>query len=62
LRLPRLLLFVLAAAALAVLVRRRRRTEFVDVEFEDGSSIRFERGMEASDLVDDAYQILGTAG
>lgn len=60
-RLRKLLLLVLGAATLVVFVRRRRPADFVDVEFEDGSSIRFERGPEASDLVDDAYAILDAA-
>lgn len=53
---------MLAAATLVVLVRRRRPAEFVDVDFEDGSSIRFERGTEAADLLGDAYAILDSAG
>ena len=55
-----LLLFLGAAAAIAV-VRRRRRPEFVDVQFEDGSSVRLAGGVEARDLLDDADAILEAA-
>jgi hypothetical protein len=57
----RLALLLLAAAAAVVLLRRRDLKEFVDVEFEDGSNIRLERGVEADDLLDDAYAILEVA-
>ena len=57
----RFTLLVIAAAAAVVLLRRRQPREFVDVEFEDGSSLRLTRGIEADDLLDDAYAILEAA-
>ncbi|MGH3080883.1 MAG: hypothetical protein ACRDNH_07080 [Gaiellaceae bacterium] len=54
------LLLLGAAAAISVL-RRRRPTEFVDVQFEDGSGVRLVRGVEAGDLLDDAAAILDAA-
>jgi hypothetical protein len=61
LRLHRLVLLALGAAAVARVLRRRRSVEFVDVHFEDGSSVRLARGTEARDLLDDAHAILETA-
>jgi len=55
-----ILLAVGALIARAVLVRRTP-AEFVDVDFEDGSTIRFARSPEADDLVEDAYAILELA-
>jgi hypothetical protein len=52
---------MLALAAVAVVLRRRRPTELVDVQFEDGSSIRLTTGPEARDLLEDAYTILELA-
>jgi hypothetical protein len=53
--------FMVGAAAAAVgVLRRRAPSEYVDVHFEDGSSIRLTRGPEANDLLDDAYAILHT--
>ncbi len=57
----RLLVLALAAAVAASLLRRRRPSEFVEVQFEDGSSIRFSAGPEAQDLLDDANAILAAA-
>ena len=57
----RLALLVIAAAAAVVLIRHREPREFVDVEFEDGSGLRLDRGVEADDLLDDAYAILEAA-
>jgi hypothetical protein len=57
----RLALLLLAAAAAVVLLRRREPKEFVDVEFEDGSSVRLARGIEADGLLDDVYAILEAA-
>jgi hypothetical protein len=54
-------LLMLALAAVAVVLRRRRPTELVDVQFEDGSSIRLTTGPEARDLLEDAYTILELA-
>jgi hypothetical protein len=61
LRLRRLVLLLGAAAVVAVL-RRRRPSEYVDVQFEDGSSFRFARGTEVRDLLDDVYGILDAVG
>jgi hypothetical protein len=53
---------VLAAIAAAIgLLRRRLTSEYVDVHFEDGSTIRLARGPEARDLLDDAQAVLETA-
>ena len=52
---------MLGAVAVAGVLRRRRPVEFVDVNFEDGSSVRLARGTEARDLLDDAYEILEIA-
>jgi hypothetical protein len=41
--------------------RGRRRTELVDVQFDDGSSMRLTTGAEARDLLDDAYAIVEIA-
>jgi hypothetical protein len=54
----RLALVLLAIAGLLAVLRRRRPTEFVDVQFEDGATIRLARGVEARDLLDDASAIL----
>jgi hypothetical protein len=54
----RFVLLALGTAGALVVLRRRRDTEFVDVQFEDGATIRFARGIEAGDLLDDAYAIL----
>lgn len=52
---------LLAVAAAVAVLRRRRPGEFVDVQFEDGSSIRLSKGPEARDLLDDAYAVLDAA-
>ena len=57
----RLLLLVVAILAAIAVLRRRRPREFVDVQFEDGSSIRLAAGPEAQDLLDDAHAILDAA-
>ena len=51
------ILIAVALVAGVVLLRRRAR-EYVEVEFDDGSSVRFESGPEARDLLDDASAIL----
>ena len=51
-------LLLLGAAAAIALLRRRRPTEFVDVQFDDGSSVRLAGSAEAGDLLDDADAIL----
>jgi hypothetical protein len=56
-----LVLLLLALAAGIGLLRRRRLQEFVDVQFDDGSSIRLATGPEARDLLDDAHAILELA-
>jgi hypothetical protein len=61
LRPRRVVLLLLGAAAAISVLRRRRPTEFVDVQFEDGSSVRLARGVEARDLLDDAAAILDAA-
>jgi hypothetical protein len=57
----RFFLLMLALVVVAVVLRRRRSTEWVDVQFEDGSSIRLTSGPEARGLLDDAYTILELA-
>jgi hypothetical protein len=57
-RLRSVVLLWLAVAAAIALILRRRPSERVDVEFDDGSTIRFTGGPEARDLLDDAYAIL----
>jgi hypothetical protein len=54
----RLLLLLLGLAAVVGILRRRRPREFVDAQFDDGSSVRLTTGPEARDLLDDAYAIL----
>jgi hypothetical protein len=61
LRLRSLVLVLLGAAAAISMLRRRRAAEFVDAHFEDGSSMRLARGVEARDLLDDVYAILEAA-
>jgi hypothetical protein len=53
----RLVLLLLALAAVVVLLRRREPTEFVEVDFDDGSSVRVGRGAEARDLLADADEL-----
>ena len=59
-RLRRLVLLLLAIAGLLGMLRRLRPAEFVEVQFEDGAAVRLTRGIEADDLLDDAYAILET--
>jgi hypothetical protein len=55
----RRLVLVAVGIAVAILVLRRRAPKrYVDVEFDDASSIRLESDPEARDLLDDAYAIL----
>jgi hypothetical protein len=52
---------LLGAIALALaLLRRRTPAEYVDVHFDDGSTIRLTDGPEARDLLDDVYAVLDT--
>ena len=54
----RLALVLLAVAAAAAILRRRRPDRYVEVEFEDASAVRLDRGPETRDLLDDAEAIL----
>ncbi|HEY6584264.1 MAG TPA: hypothetical protein VIZ29_05400 [Gaiellaceae bacterium] len=55
----RIVLLVLALAVVVALLRRREPAEYVEVDFDDGSSIRFGRGAEARDLLADADELVG---
>jgi hypothetical protein len=57
-RARRLLLLLLAAAAVIWVTRRREPAEFVEVDYDDGSSIRVGRGAEARDLLRDADELV----
>jgi hypothetical protein len=57
-RLRRLVLVVVALAVVVVLARRRARAEYVEVDYDDGSSIRVGRGAEARDLLGDADELV----
>jgi hypothetical protein len=59
-RLPRLFVLLLAAAAAIAFLRRRARAEYVDVHFDDGSTIRLTGGPERRELIADAYAVLDT--
>lgn len=57
----RSLVLVLVGIAAAVgLLRRRTPSEYVDVHFDDGSTIRLTDGPEARDLLDDVYAVFDT--
>jgi hypothetical protein len=56
-RLRRLLLLALAVAAVIGL-SRRRESEYAEVLYDDGSSLRFGRGPEARDLLRDTEELL----
>jgi hypothetical protein len=58
LRLRRLVLLLLGVVGVYAALRHRRPSEYVDVQFEDGSSFRFAGGTDARDLLDDVYGIL----
>ena len=60
-RLRNLVLLVVVALGVLGLLRRRTPSEFVDVDFEDGSTIRLASGAEAHDLLDDARTVLELA-
>jgi hypothetical protein len=53
-----LVLVLLALAVVVALVRRREPSEYVEVDFDDGSSFRFGRGAEARDLLADADELV----
>jgi hypothetical protein len=55
---PRFALLLLGIAVAVVVLRRRHDTRFVEVQFDDGSSVRLTSGPEARDLLDDADAIL----
>jgi hypothetical protein len=58
-RLRRLVLVLVAVAVVVGLVRRGRvRAEYVEVDYDDGSSIRVGRGAEARDLLGDADELV----
>jgi hypothetical protein len=60
---PRSLALVLLALAAAIaLLRTRTRSEYVDVHFDDGATIRLTAGPETADLLDDVYAALDTVG
>ena len=61
-RLRSLVLVLLAIAGLFSMLRRLRPAELVEVQFADGAAVRLTRGIEADDLLDDAYAILETVG
>jgi hypothetical protein len=53
-----LVLVLLGVAAGIVFLRRRTPSEYVDVHFEDGSTIRLTIGPETADLLDDVHAVL----
>lgn len=55
-----LVLILVGLGAAIGLLRRHPPSEFVDVHFDDGSTIRLTKGPEARDLLDDADAILET--
>lgn len=61
-RLRNVVLVLVAIAAAIVLLRRRTPSEYVDIHFDDGSTIRLSDGPEAQGLLDDVYAVLDTVG
>ena len=59
-RLRNVVLVLAAVAVLVGLARRGKPSKYVDVHFEDGSTIRLTRGPEARDLLDDVNSVLDT--
>lgn len=57
-RLRSLVLLALVILVVIGVLRRRAHSEFVDVDFADGSAIRLARSLEANDLLEDAHAIL----
>jgi hypothetical protein len=53
-----LVLLGIVAAATIALLRWRTPSEYVGVHFDDDSTIRLTRGLEARDLLDDAHAVL----
>ncbi len=56
-----LLLVGLGVLAVFGLLRRRAPSRYVDVQYDDGSTMRVSRGPEARDLLDDAERIVEVA-
>jgi hypothetical protein len=57
----RSVVLVLGAIAVAIgVLRRRSPAEYVDVHFDDGSTVRLTDGPEARDLLDDVYAVFET--
>jgi hypothetical protein len=55
----RSLVFVLLGLAAAIVfLRRRTPSEYVDVHFDDGSTIRLTTGAERAKLLEDAHAVL----
>jgi hypothetical protein len=52
------LIVLLGVLAVFGLLRRRAPSEYVDVQYDDGSTLRVSRGPEGRDLLDDAERIL----
>ena len=52
------LLVLLALAAAIAFFLRRTPSEYVDVDFDDGSTIRLTGGPEATELLDDVHAVL----
>jgi hypothetical protein len=57
-----LLLVLLGVLAVFGLLRRRAPSEYIEVQFDDGSTLRLGRGVEGRDLLDDADRIVEIVG
>jgi hypothetical protein len=53
-----LVLVLVAVAAVIVFLRRRTPSEYVDVHFDDGSTIRLTTGPETAELIDEVQAVL----
>jgi hypothetical protein len=53
-----LVLVLVAVAAAIVFLRRRTPSEYVDVHFDDGSTIRLTTGPETAELLQDVQAML----
>jgi hypothetical protein len=53
-----LVLVLVAVAAVIVFLRRRTPSEYVDVHFDDGSTIRLTTGPETAELLEDVRAAL----
>ena len=58
----RSLLLLLLAAATALALRRRPAREYVEIGYDDGSSVQLTGGVESNDLLRDAREIVAAAG